>query len=129
MYLAFDFISQENGIDDMSSYPYTGVDDKCSFKKDKVAFSDSGHMGLAEGDENMLKVVVAMYGPVSVAIDASDVFQLYDSGVLHDDSCDKAKLNHGVLVVGYGTDPVGGDYWIVVSIKQQVRNLSETIRY
>merc|ERR1712170_235321 len=39
------------------------------------------------------------------------VFQLYRSGVLK--AMCGAQLDHGVLVVGYGTDPTGGDYWKV----------------
>ena len=37
----------------------------------------------------------------------------YESGVF--DGCDitNVDLDHAVVVVGYGTDPTGGDYWIV----------------
>ena len=50
--------------------------------------------------------------PVSIAIEADkSVFQQYKSGVLSG-MCG-SKLDHGVLVVGYGTDPSGGDYWKV----------------
>merc|ERR1712151_498398 len=49
--------------------------------------------------------------PVSVAIEADkSAFQLYRSGVLDSSSCG-TNLDHGVLVVGYGTD--GKDYWKV----------------
>jgi len=51
-------------------------------------------------------------GPVSVAIEADTfVFQLYGGGIISDDGCGTA-LDHGVLVVGYGSDN-GSDYWIL----------------
>lgn len=50
-------------------------------------------------------------GPVSVAIEADKmVFQLYTGGVINSSSCG-TNLDHGVLVVGYGTDAKLGDYW------------------
>lgn len=49
---------------------------------------------------------------MSVAIEADQSsFQFYDSGVYSDPSCGK-KLDHGVLVVGYGSE-LGKDYWKV----------------
>jgi len=51
-------------------------------------------------------------GAVSVAIEADQAaFQLYTSGVISK-NCG-TNLDHGVLVVGYGTDASLGDYWKV----------------
>merc|ERR1719160_1587492 len=52
-------------------------------------------------------------GPVSIAIEADKrVFQLYQGGVLSSELCG-AQLDHGVLVVGYGTSSEGIKYWKV----------------
>lgn len=113
---AFEFIHAEGGIDDELSYPYEGRTRKCRFKANKVAMSDSGFVILPQGDEQKLKEVVAKFGPVAVAIDASSIwFQFYRHGVYYDKHCKNKpdELDHAVLVVGYGTDPKKGDYWIV----------------
>ncbi|WKX92500.1 hypothetical protein Q1695_010492 [Nippostrongylus brasiliensis] len=34
-------------------------------------------------------------------------------GVYFDEECSSEELDHGVLLVGYGTDPEAGDYWLV----------------
>lgn len=49
-------------------------------------------------------------GPISIGLNA-DMLQSYSSGIFDDDSC-SISLDHGVLVVGYGTED-GTDYWIV----------------
>lgn len=37
---------------------------------------------------------------------------MYTSGVLNTKQCG-TQLDHAVAVVGWGTDPVGGDFWWV----------------
>lgn len=50
---------------------------------------------------------------MTVTIEADNmVFQGYHSGVLDSPSCG-TKLDHAVAAVGWGTDSVKGDYWIV----------------
>jgi len=49
-------------------------------------------------------------GPLSIVVDASS-WQSYSEGVL---ACTQLnEPDHAVLLVGYGTDPQLGDYWII----------------
>lgn len=51
----------------------------------------------------------AIKGPVSVAIEADlPIFQHYKGGIINSDQCG-TKLDHGVLVVGFGSSDEGGD--------------------
>jgi cathepsin L len=110
---AFQYIKDNDGIDTEDSYPYEAVDGVCRFKKEYVGATVTGFTDLPKGDEEKMKEAVAMVGPVSVAIDAShQSFQLYESGVYDETECSSEQLDHGVLVVGYGTD-MGQDYWLV----------------
>jgi cathepsin L len=115
MDFAFQYIKENHGIDTEDSYPYLGKQQrKCKFSRAKVGADDTGFVDLPEGDEEQLKTAVATQGPISVAIDAGHrSFQLYKEGVYYEKECSSEMLDHGVLVVGYGTDPVHGDYWIV----------------
>lgn len=113
---AFRYIKKQGGIDDEISYPYEGETGECRFNKSKVVMSDAGAAHLPVGNEEKLKEMVAKFGPVTVGIDASDpFFQLYKKGVYVSSFCKNTpqSLDHAVLVVGYGTDPKAGDYWIV----------------
>nr|XP_039274254.1 procathepsin L-like [Styela clava] len=109
---AFRYIKIQKGIDAEIHYPYEGQDDTCRYNKKYNAANDTGYVDIPSGDEQALKQAVAHVGPVSVAIDAShQSFQLYSSGVYDEPACTD-QLDHGVLVVGYGTLDEK-DYWIV----------------
>jgi len=109
---AFTWISQ-NGICSESSYPYTsgtGVTGSCKTSCTPVV-TLTGHTDVPSKDETALKAAVSQQ-PVSVAIEADkSAFQLYSGGVLDNSACG-TQLDHGVLIVGYGTDG-GKDYWKV----------------
>merc|ERR1712054_663089 len=76
------------------------------FKLGHNQFSDMSH------DEFKATMLGLARGPVSVAIEADQsAFQFYKSGVFPATSCG-SQLDHGVLVVGYGS--LDNDkYWIV----------------
>lgn len=111
MTAAFDYIEQ-NGIMSEADYPYEEYDGSCRADASKIVTKISNYVNVAAGSESALQEAVATQGPVSVAIDATYELQLYDSGILNDLTCSRASMNHGVLLVGYGSEN-GNDYYIV----------------
>jgi len=97
-----------------STYAYTGKTGTCSSTKSASAAIKKGQLTTfsdvtADSEAQMMAAVTK--GPVSVAIEADQSgFQFYKSGVFSG-TCG-TSLDHGVLVVGYGTDS-GADYWKV----------------
>jgi len=120
---AFEYIKENGGLDTETSYPYHEKQGKCHFNKKSVGSTCTGFVDVAVGDEQALMDAVASQGPVSVAIDVTEEqFMLYKAGVFVDQTCSNSQdaLNHGVLVVGYGTDDSikktkdsNGEYWTV----------------
>ncbi|KAL2522584.1 Cysteine proteinase RD21a [Forsythia ovata] len=108
---AFQFIIANGGMDTEDDYPYRGVDGRCDpTRKNAKVVSIDGYEDVPPQNEKALQKAV-VHQPVSVAIEASGrAFQLYSSGVFTG-RCG-TDLDHGVVVVGYGTEN-GLDYWIV----------------
>jgi C1A family cysteine protease len=103
----------DNGMCTEAAYPYTsgvsmtaGTCRSCSAVDHFSSCSD-----VKAKDQISLKGAVAQQ-PVSIAIEAdTKYFQSYSSGVLTSSSCG-TNLDHGVLIVGYGTEN-GIKYWLV----------------
>lgn len=98
-----------------ASYPYTAKDGVCHQSNCTAGIPAHGVTGFKDVSANSMEALMEAVAqqPVSVAIEADQTsFQSYHSGVLTG-TCG-TKLDHGVLVVGYGTDTVTGtDYWKV----------------
>lgn len=109
---AFQYIISNNGICTEASYPYTATGPNTCQSCQSVA-TISSYVDVTAGDENALLAAVNI-GPVSVAIEADQqCFQFYSGGILSDTGCGM-QLDHGVLAVGYGSDPTTNTpYWIV----------------
>jgi len=109
---AFQFIISNGGITSEAQYPYTAAQGTCNTNVTSVA-TISSFVDVQSGSESALLQAVNI-GPVSIAIEADqECFQFYSGGVLSDPSCG-TNLDHGVLVVGYGTDATSNQpYWIV----------------
>jgi len=105
---AFQWIIDHRGLGSEASYPYTARDGTC---KDVTSVSTiSKFADVQQGSEDALMQALNMQ-PVSIAIEADQSsFQMYKSGVFSG-TCGQ-QLDHGVLLVGAGTD-AGQDYWRV----------------
>ena len=101
MDLAFKYTST-NPLETEAAYPYLAQDESCSYKKAQGVVSATTFHDVAANDNKQLKAAVAL-GPVSIAIEADQtVFQYYNGGILNSADCG-TQLDHGVLIVGYGS--------------------------
>jgi C1A family cysteine protease len=93
------------------SYSYKAAQGTCNVSSCTVGIPSgrvSGFKDVPTQDTNALMEAVAQQ-PVSIGIEADqNSFQLYSGGVLTKEC--GSKPDHGVLLVGYGTDQ-GVDYW------------------
>ncbi|XP_017082112.2 procathepsin L-like [Drosophila eugracilis] len=113
--IAFNYVRQF-GTATKASFPYQPKKDECHWDPKNSAGTIRGHVTLTEGDEKELAEVVYNIGPVAVSIDhLHEEFDLYFGGILKIPSCGSTKddLTHSVLVVGFGTHPKWGDYWLI----------------
>lgn len=108
---AFQYV-MVNGLTTEAAYPYTATGpNACKAKGLPVAVKATGFTDVPTNSQLALMTAVVQQ-PVAVAIEADEnAFQFYSSGVLTK-PCG-TNLDHGVLLVGYGTDATGLDYYKV----------------
>ena len=112
---AMEWIGKNNGLCTESAYPYVSGDTKTNGPCQKYCSIVSGSdisttVSVSANSDNAMMTALAQQ-PVSVAIEADQSsFQLYKSGVFTG-TCG-TNLDHGVLLVGYGTMN-GLDYYIM----------------
>jgi cathepsin L len=105
---AFQWWQRNGGACKESDYPYTARTGTCQKTCTPVTMV-SGYTDVTHGSETALGAALANQ-PVSIAIEADQSgFHFYKSGVF-DGACG-TRLDHGVLLVGSGTD--GKPYWKV----------------
>ena len=107
---AFDYVI-DNGICTEADIPYNAKGNTCE-SCSKSAIKVSSCIDVTSRNQLHLKEAVSK-GPVSIAIEAdTSVFQHYTGGVISSSLCG-TSLDHGVLIVGYGTEDDGTMYWMV----------------
>ena len=132
-YAALDYWKANNAILD-SDYPYTSADytddspeSEClndSSRKTRIKVksyhfignkTEEGKLQLADGDQ--IKTALSNIGPIQVSVQvdsfASGHWKHYTGGCVFDcPDCPSGRLNHSVLLVGYGIDK-GTEYFLV----------------
>jgi len=115
---AYDAIMTLGGLESEGEYPYEGQENKCRLEKDKVRVTVNGSLEISQDEKEMARWLVAN-GPISIGINAN-LLQFYWGGVSHPPRflCRPSALDHGVLIVGYGTHTTRylrrhQPYWIV----------------
>jgi C1A family cysteine protease len=107
---AFNWIISNGGLCTEGDYPYTAQDGTCQTNCTS-AVTITGFTDVPPNDESQLESAVVLT-PVSIAVEADQsAWQLYSGGIVMASTCG-TQLDHGVLLVGYGTDG-GQAYWKV----------------
>lgn len=109
-------------------YPYLGVDGQCfpTSKNEKTKMQLAGVTGRIYKDLATVKYYLEHRPCVGEISASSPIFRFYDQGVIDDHEtiekdgalsplvCSAAKVNHAVLIVGWGQNPNGhGEYLII----------------
>jgi len=101
-------------------FPYTIYDPgACAYWENPRAKFSSRHR-IPCNDIDAMKTAIMTNGPIDVAVDVIDEFYDYVDGIYTDTntSCPESPCyytfsNHAISLVGWGTDPEYGDYWIL----------------
>lgn len=131
---AFEYVRAAGGLSTEFHYPYMAKDGTCAFNASGSSLAGGrggafmpksagigvqvpgGSVNLTVGDENSLKYHIAATGPVTIAYQVASDFRHYSNGVYSSHVCKSRPqdVNHAVLAMGYGTDPVSGlQYWTI----------------
>ena len=109
---AFTWMKAKNvGLELESDYQYTARDDTCSQTQAKEKVFVDGYKTIST-DEDQIAQAVVDNGVLSIGINAGPM-QFYMGGIANPLSllCNPKKLDHGVDIVGFGSDPK--PYWII----------------
>lgn len=122
MVYAYEYVKRNGGIDDEKSYPYESAKDndrspprKCRYNHKRSAAQVKGYKRIQQGSEPALTEAITTIGPIAVGIDANSFtfMSFKGDGVYYEPRCSSRSLSHAVAVVGYGTDPRFGKYYLI----------------
>ncbi|CAO2596377.1 Procathepsin L [Lemmus lemmus] len=110
---AFQYVKDNGGLDTSESYPYNARNGTCRYNPKNSAAKVVGFVKIPPSEYALMKAV-ATVGPISIGIDTKHhSFQFYRGGMYYEPNCSSIKLDHAVLVVGYGEESDGKKYWLV----------------
>lgn len=110
---AFEYLIK-NGVVQESDYPYKAARGTCRLDTSKVAVKVTGFKDVSRNEDD-IKEFLFTNGPLSIAVNARP-WKHYQGGIFKPhgifNHCSPKRLDHGVLLVGYGEEN-GEKYWII----------------
>jgi len=101
------YVRDNQGLDTEESYPYMTTMGYCHYNRKYVGSLIKQIYRTQTGSEASLAMCIAGYGPIAVAVDATEMLS-YSGGIYSNLRCNPHNLNHAVTVVGYTPDS-----WII----------------
>lgn len=98
----------------LEDYPFLEVQGVCDSSKFSKVYGNLKAFDYVDFcNETDLQVKVAEYGPV-LAVMKANVWQFiyYTGGIIDIEGCSQFDYDHGVVVIGYGTEN-NNDFWII----------------
>lgn len=122
---AYKAIEQLGGLELESDYPYEAENEKCHFKRNLAKVQLASAVNISSDETKMAQWLV-QNGPISIGINAN-AMQFYVGGVSHPFKflCNPKNLDHGVLIVGYGTSSMYSLFIIVKFLEKIVTTKNE----
>jgi hypothetical protein len=116
MYSVYEYLLNKMDTTE-NQYPYLASDENCKYISSSINnVKVKDFISLSIGNEEEMVKAINNIGPLSVGVNANQDWQLYSKGIYNpsenDCSSNIDKQDHGVIVVGYGTEN-GLDYWII----------------
>jgi len=109
MPISFDYAIR-NGVVSEEDYPYKAVAQTCKLNDQMKRYHFTSKKVYEDTKEDTMIGALNDKGPLSIAVDAT-YWSLYHGGI-YDGSFSVGRLNHGVLLVGYGEES-GKKFWII----------------
>lgn len=100
-----------NGMVREDDYPYIARSDECDETITPTEFHAINEIMFIVNDERAMKEALHRYGPLIATVNLES-YKRYRYGIFTKENC-KGATNHAVLIVGYGSDMFGRQYWIV----------------
>jgi len=115
--IAYEKIIELGGLSTEWQYPYVsywGTDKTCYFNASvtKPVAVVKNYTVLPSNDYLSVITALANVGPLAINVDAM-AWQGYEVGVFSGCNANTTDIDHVVQLVGYGTDSLHGDYWLV----------------
>ncbi len=108
------------GVVERCHFPYqTYAPSECSHWDDSKAIFSGWHR-IDCNNVDAIKTVILNFGVVYATVLVSNKFQNYSGNIYKDNKitcdsmpCYNSRVNHAVALIGWGRDPVKGEYWIL----------------